>query len=93
MKTVGSSRKTVYNKINKLLILWRNLMARRAISIEEKIAKQQDKVNALKEKYDAAVDALDELIAKKESLRQQEVLDALETSGKSIDEVLEFLRA
>lgn len=66
-------------------------MARRTISIDEKIAKQQEAVDKAKAKYDAAVAELKELRDKKDDEKRKEVIDAIASSGKSMDEIMTFL--
>lgn len=66
-------------------------MARRTISIDEKIAKQQEAVDKAKAKYDAAVAELKELQDKKDDEKRKEVIDAIASSGKSMDEIMTFL--
>jgi len=65
---------------------------RRKISIDEKIGTAQEKVFRLKEQYDAAVSELNQLLKKKEELKKAELIEALEASKKSYDEILTFLQ-
>ncbi len=67
-------------------------MARRSISIDEKIAQQKQVVFQAKDKYEAAVAELDKLMKKRDELRSKELLAAFATSSKSFDEVMSFLR-
>lgn len=67
-------------------------MARRSISIEEKINQQKQVVFQAKNKYDAAVAELEKLMKKRDEIRQKELLDAFATSNKSFEEVMSFLR-
>lgn len=67
-------------------------MARRTISIEEKIKNQKEVVFALKDKYEAAVEELNKLIQKKKELQNKELMKAIEGSSKSMEEILEFLK-
>lgn len=67
-------------------------MARRSISIEEKINQQKQVVFQAKDKYDAAVAELEKLMKKRDEIRQKELLDAFATSNKSFEEVMSFLR-
>jgi len=64
---------------------------RQKISIECKIEKSQDKVVRAKERYDAAVAELKQMMAKKDAMIKGELMDAFEKSDKSYDEILEFL--
>ena len=64
---------------------------RRTISIEEKIAKAQEAVDNAKAKYDAAVDDLKKLQAKKQDMQKEELMQAVLGSDKSYDEIMAFL--
>lgn len=66
-------------------------MPRRKIDIEEKIAKQETVIEGLKARLEKANAELDRLNEKKDAERKQDLIEAIENSGKSIDEVLEFL--
>lgn len=66
-------------------------MARRGIAIDEKISKQKAVVSAIKEKYDAALDELANLMKKKQELQGKELLNAFMNSDKSLDEILSFM--
>lgn len=68
-------------------------MARKGLSIEEKIERAKKEVEKAKEKYDAAVDNLDALIEEEKNVRQMRLLEAIENSGKSNEEILEFLNS
>lgn len=67
-------------------------MARRSISIEEKIAKQQEVVDKAKARYDAAAAALDKLKKQKTTKQVKEIETAIKKSGKSYDEIISFLQ-
>lgn len=67
-------------------------MARRSISIDEKINQQKQVVFHAKDKYDAAVAELERLMKKRDEIRQKELLDAFATSNKTFEEVMSFLR-
>ena len=67
-------------------------MARRSISIDEKINQQKQVVFQAKDKYDAAVAELEKLMKKRDEVRQKELLNAFATSNKSFEEVMSFLR-
>lgn len=66
-------------------------MARRMISIDEKIEKAKELVIRTKSKYDLAVDELEKLMVKKEELKKQEVMKAILNSDKSFDEIMQFI--
>lgn len=62
-------------------------------SIEELIANQEEKVNKAKERLDTENAKLKELLDKKEEENKKELLKAIETSGKSAEEILTFLQS
>jgi hypothetical protein len=66
-------------------------MARRNISIEEKIEKQKEVVAKAKMKYDATLDELKILMKKKQEMEGKELLDAFMNSDKCLDEILAFM--
>ena len=66
-------------------------MARRSISIEDKINQQKEAVSKAKDRYDAAVAEPAQLIHKRDEIRHKELLDAFASSDKSYDEIMEFL--
>lgn len=67
-------------------------MARRRISIDEKIERAEENVAKLKAKYDAAVKELSDLIKKKQELQKEELISALVASSRSYDEIMDFLK-
>ena len=67
-------------------------MARRSISIDEKIERQKEITFALKDKYEAAVAELDALIQKKKELQNKELLKAIQNSKRSTEEIIAFLK-
>lgn len=66
-------------------------MARRSLSIDEKIKRQKEVVIAIKDKYDAALKELNGLLKKKQDLQSKELLNAFVNSNKSLDEILAFM--
>ena len=66
-------------------------MARRSISIDEKIERQKEITFVLKDKYEAAVAELDALIQKKKELQNKELLKAIQNSKRSTEEIIAFL--
>lgn len=65
---------------------------KQTVSIDEKIAKAQEAVEKTKEKYEAAVKDLRNLIEKKEAQKKQELFKAIESSSRSNEEILRFLQ-
>ena len=68
-------------------------MARRVVSLDEKIEKAEAAVISAKEKYDKALDELEKLVTKRKQLNDKRLLEAYNTSERTIDEIIEFLRA
>ena len=64
-------------------------MARRMVTIDDKIAQAESLVIKTKEKYDAALEELNRLIKKKRELEGKELMRAYEKSGRSLQEVME----
>lgn len=67
-------------------------MARRGVSIDEKIELQKQVVFKAKDKYDSAVAELDRLMKKRDELRQKELLEAFAHSSRSFEEIMKFLQ-
>lgn len=67
-------------------------MARRSISIDEKIERAKEVVSRAKGKYDAALDELEKLMVKKEEMKKEELMIAFMNSNRSYDEVMKFLK-
>jgi len=61
-------------------------------SIEKKLAKAQSRLLKLKTRYDAAAAEVEMLLKRRDELKQKELLEAFVASGRSYEEVLEFLR-
>lgn len=66
-------------------------MARRSISIDEKIQRAEAEVVKYKEKYEEALTELKKLVDKKKELQSAELLNAIEKSKRSYEEILVFL--
>lgn len=67
-------------------------MARRVVTLEEKIEKAQINVAETKVKYDKAVDELEKLLTKRKERDNKQLLEAFSKSGKTLAEVIEFLQ-
>ena len=67
-------------------------MARRAISLDEKIRKAEAAVAAAKAKYDAALDELEKLVTKRKQLDDKKVLEAYHAGDKTADEIVAFIQ-
>ncbi len=68
-------------------------MAKTRITIDEKIERQKEAVSRIKDKYDAALDELEKLMQKRDELRRKELMDAFIKSGRTYDEIMEFLKS
>ena len=66
-------------------------MARKSISLDEKIEKAEAAVIATKAKYDKALDELKMLVEKRKQLDDKRVLEAYHASDKSLEEIIAFL--
>lgn len=66
-------------------------MARRTVSLDEKIKKAEATVIALKAKYDTALDELEKLVTKRKQLEDKKVLEAYHNGGKTADEIIAFI--
>ena len=67
-------------------------MARRVVTLEEKIGKAQINVAETKAKYDKAVDELEKLLTKRKERDNKQLLEAFSESEKTLAEVIEFLQ-
>ena len=67
-------------------------MARRVVTLEEKIEKAQINVAETKVKYDKAVDELEKLLTKRKERDNKPLLEAFSKSEKTLAEVIEFLQ-
>lgn len=61
--------------------------------MEEEIVKQEEVVEKSKAKYDAEVKKLKDMYAKREEARRKALLDAVEKSSKSYEEIMAFVTA
>ncbi len=62
-------------------------------TIDQQIEKAQEKVIKTKQAYDAATDALQKLLDKRDAKRKDELWSAILKSEKSYDEILCFISA
>ena len=68
-------------------------MARRVITMDEKIRTAETAVAAAKAKYDAAIDELEKLVTKKKQMDDKKVLEAYHDGDKTADEIVAFIRS
>lgn len=62
-------------------------------TLEQKIEKAQTDVIKTKQKYDAAVAALKDLMDKRNAVKRDEIISAIMKSDKSYDQILRFIQA
>ena len=68
-------------------------MARRTISLDEKIEKAEAVMLAAKAKYDAALDEMEKLVTKRKQQDDKKVLDAYHAGNKTADEIVAFIKS
>ena len=68
-------------------------MARRTISLDEKIEKAEAVMLAAKAKYDAALDEMEKLVTKRKQQDDKKVLDAYHAGNKTADEIVVFIQS
>ena len=61
--------------------VWRKNMARRAITIEEKISRKEEEVFKLKKRYETALEELNTLVKQKKEAETKAVAQAFQESG------------
>ena len=66
-------------------------MARRKLSIDDKIEQQELVVSKAKDRYEAELEELNQLMKKRDELRNKELLQAIEQSRRSFEEIIDFL--
>ena len=62
-------------------------------ALEQKIEKAQQDVVKTKERYDKAVNTLEDLLNKRDALRRDELVNIIMNSGKSYEEILQFFQS
>ena len=65
-------------------------MARRKLSIDDKIEQQKLAVSKAKDRYEAELEELNQLMKKRDELRNKELLQATEQSKRSFEEIMDF---
>jgi hypothetical protein len=67
-------------------------MARKSISIDEKIKRQKEVAEKYKAKYETALTTLEALLKERETQNNKELLKAISKSDRSYDEIMAFLQ-
>ena len=62
------------------------------VTVEEMIKNQEEAVAKAKGRYDSEVAKLKELLVKKDEMRRKEILKAVETSDRTFEEIMDFLK-
>lgn len=68
-------------------------MARRTISIDQKIEKAQETVARAKDRYDSALEELKLLMDKKDEQKKAELIAVIDECGMSYDEIIKLVKA
>ena len=68
-------------------------MARRVITLDEKIEVAEAAMLAAKAKYEASQDELKKLVDKRKQLDDKRVLDAYHKGSKTADEIVAFIQS
>ena len=66
-------------------------MARRKLSIDDKIEQQKLVVSKAQDRYEAELEELNQLMKKRDELRNKEMLQTIEQSKRSFEEIIDFL--
>jgi hypothetical protein len=67
-------------------------MARKVITLDEKIKGAEAAVAAAKAKYDAALDELEKLVEKRRQQNDKKVMEAYHSGDKTADEIVAFIQ-
>lgn len=65
---------------------------RKTISIDDKINEQKQVVSRAKAKYESALAKLSDLMKKRDEIRNKQLLEAIASSNRSFEEILEFIK-
>lgn len=61
--------------------------------LDAKIEKAQEDLVKARHRYDAAAATLKDLLDKRDALRQKKLMDAIAQSGRSYEEILQYLQS
>ncbi len=62
-------------------------------AIDNQIKKKQEMLFELKEQSDAIAEEIQELIKQKEAIQKETLLEEMKSSGRTYEEIVEFLRS
>ena len=68
-------------------------MARRIVSLDEKIEKAEAVMLAAKAKYDKALDEMEKLVEKRKKQNDKKIIDAYHAGTKTAEEIIAFIQA
>ena len=62
-------------------------------AIDNQIKKKQERLFELKEQSDAIAEEIQKLIKQKEAIQKETLLEEMKSSGRTYEEIVEFLRS
>ena len=65
---------------------------RKTISIDDQINEQKQVVSRAKAKYESELAELNDLMKKRDEIRNKQLLEAIASSDRSFEEILEFIK-
>lgn len=68
-------------------------MARRIVSLDEKIEKAEAAMLAAKAKYDKALDEMEKLVEKRKKQNDKKILDAYHAGNKTAEEIITYIQS
>lgn len=67
-------------------------MARTRRPLDERIEEQEQVVSKAREHYESEVNKLEQLMNKRDELQKKELMEAIEDSNRSFEEIMQFLQ-
>ena len=65
---------------------------RKTISIDDKINTQKQVVSRAKAKYESALAELNDLMKKRDEIRNKQLMEAIASSDRSFEEIMAFIK-
>lgn len=65
---------------------------RKVISIDNKINEQKQIVSKAKAKYESELATLNDLMKKRDEIRNKQLMEAIASSNRSFDDIMEFIK-
>lgn len=66
---------------------------RKVISIDDKINEQKQIVSKAKAKYESELATLNDLMKKRDEIRNKQLMEAIASSNHSFDDILEYIKS